>query len=401
MQPVGLESKLAGICLCLTFLFVVVLSEAGVFSAINPYWLRVSVIEAVTLVPTLVFLYMGKDQYVPMLRIKPAKIRVILMAVLVEICITPLIGLANMITTLFTPNVAEAAIDVKSVDTPYGMMVIAMAVCPAIFEELASRGILLSAFNRSGRKGAAIIYTALCFALFHGNFNQMCYAFIVGVATCVVVEASDSILTSVCMHFFTNFFSITFMYYMKYIDVAEMQTQELFGSSLGTAVDPQIPEEYLEAITTAGTIVGIILVVVLAFFGLVAAYRLVGSIAKASGRYEYMKSVIPQVWVFRFKSVSRERLEERIRRAEMAKKTEGDATSVPADGTVNTTVPADGPVNTTVPADGAVNTTVPADILADMPKRKIMNPFLALGIVLWIAYAILYELAVHGVFNKL
>ena len=384
-ERAGREIRLAGLCLCLLFVAIEGFAVMGVYESIEPYWVRVSVIEAAMLVPTLIFLCLGPKQYILMLRVKPVKIRVVLLAFVVEICISPLLGLCNLITQLFTPNVVETALEPVMGETPYAMMVVGMVICPAVFEELYSRGIMLSAFKTSGRRLAAILFTALCFALPHGNLNQFAYGFVAGLFMCVVVEATDSVLTSMAMHFVTNFISVTTMYYLHYIEVAARQTNELMGlpEDSGSKFAEIIETEAFAPVLITMEVITFVLVAALAFLGLLAAYRLIGYMSVLSGRYDYIKKVIPQGGIFRLRSKYDQMREEKEK-----------GVSGGLDGYHGIGVSGEFRKN---PGSGAE--TIPGDVLSEMPKTKIMNPLLIVGIVLWAGFAVLYELVIHGVFT--
>ena len=354
LAPAGIEMKLAGVFMLLAFVTLEVVSRLGVYNYITDYWLRAIVGEIMISIPILVFLYMGSRQFVPMIRINPVKIRVILFAVLIEICLMPVMGLCNVITQSFTENTVMTSIGSMMGETPYGLMVIAMCFVPALVEEITFRGIVFSAFKRSGRPLAAGMMTGLCFALLHGNINQFAYAFIVGVAMCIVVDASDSILTSFGMHFITNTITVTSLYYLNGILVAEAQSRELFGGGDNKMAEI-IYADGMEALL-GGVIAAVyITLIILAVAGLFAVYRMVGYIATVCGRYEYINSYVPQFWIFRLRSRSKEEIEE-----DKARKTKENR-------------------------------------ISDLPCTKILNPMLVAGIGLWLAVMVVYELILQGV----
>lgn len=89
---------------------------------------------------------------------------------------------------------------------------ISICVFPAIFEELAFRGILLKAFKRCIGDGGAIFVTALLFGLFHSNFYQATYAFVLGLVLAYMTVKTNSILPAVITHFVNNSISLAFEY---------------------------------------------------------------------------------------------------------------------------------------------------------------------------------------------
>lgn len=351
----GIEIRLVGVVLILIMFFIEGASFFGIWSQIEDYWLRCAIGEIIMCAPVLIYLIRCRGQFVGMMRLNPVKIRVVLLAVVVEICVSPLAGLCNLITQLFTPNTVEVTIGEYAGQTPYWLMIISLALVPAIVEEIAMRGVVLSAFSRSGRKFAAILFASACFGLIHGNINQFAYAFVVGTVMAFVVEAADSVFPSMAMHFFTNGFSITFMYISQYSAITAEQAKG-FMAQLGEETQEAeivLPEEVVETIVNATMIITIAIVAALAVGGLFAASKLIAKIAQISGRTEYMKSIKPK-----------------FGKRKKAVLEAGDSFAT---------------------AQAGVN------LVPELPKTRILNPALIVGMALWVGIMILYELLLHGV----
>lgn len=93
------------------------------------------------------------------------------------------------------------------------MLVLSIAVAPAICEELIFRGILFNEYRKSTSVMTLVIMNGLLFGLFHMNIQQFSYAFIFGVLSAIVVYLTDSIYPSILMHFLNNFISVIEMKY--------------------------------------------------------------------------------------------------------------------------------------------------------------------------------------------
>jgi len=78
-----------------------------------------------------------------------------------------------------------------------------LAITPAICEEAVMRGVVLSQYKNVSCAKAAIM-NGLLFGIFHMNFNQFFYAFVLGVVMAYLVIITGSILSSVLMHFTIN-----------------------------------------------------------------------------------------------------------------------------------------------------------------------------------------------------
>lgn len=101
-------------------------------------------------------------------------------------------------------------------DNPRGffgflLSLIATAVVPPLVEEFACRGIILGSLRRFG-DGFAVLVSAILFGLMHGNFDQMPFAFMVGLALGFIVVKTDSLWIAVAVHAANNFISVAFEY---------------------------------------------------------------------------------------------------------------------------------------------------------------------------------------------
>ncbi len=85
---------------------------------------------------------------------------------------------------------------------------VAIAVIPALIEEMALRGIIMQMLRRHG-DGFAIIASAIIFGLMHCNLQQIPFAFLAGAIIGYAVIATESLWTGVIIHFMNNAFSAT------------------------------------------------------------------------------------------------------------------------------------------------------------------------------------------------
>lgn len=84
----------------------------------------------------------------------------------------------------------------------------AVAVLPAIFEEVIFRGLLLKGMRSFGAVGAILLCGAL-FSLYHQNPAQTIYQFCCGAAFAFVALKSGSILPTILSHFINNALILT------------------------------------------------------------------------------------------------------------------------------------------------------------------------------------------------
>ena len=86
----------------------------------------------------------------------------------------------------------------------FWQLVLVVAVVPAICEEIAFRGFILSGFRHLGHKYRAIFYSALFFGLSHVILQQQIVACLVGVVIGLVVVQTGSIWPGVLFHLIHN-----------------------------------------------------------------------------------------------------------------------------------------------------------------------------------------------------
>ena len=124
------------------------------------------------------------------------------MALAVLVCAYPAAVLLNILSMMFVKNAMTSVI---SSMIPLGLfpMLFIMALMPAFNEEFLCRGILYQAYSPVSKVGGAIL-SAFVFGLLHLNFNQMSYAFFIGIVFALMVEGTGSIYTSMLMHFVLN-----------------------------------------------------------------------------------------------------------------------------------------------------------------------------------------------------
>jgi sodium transport system permease protein len=78
--------------------------------------------------------------------------------------------------------------------------VLVIAVVPAVCEELAFRGFILSGFRDLGHRGRAVVYSALLFGLAHGILQQSLIAALLGVVLGYLAVQTGSILPCMIFH---------------------------------------------------------------------------------------------------------------------------------------------------------------------------------------------------------
>jgi membrane protease YdiL (CAAX protease family) len=118
----------------------------------------------------------------------------------------PLSLVGNLLSMLFGAltgggvNPIEAAVNSSS---PLMTLIFAVILGP-VLEEILFRGLIVSRLRRYGDK-AAIIFSAAVFALYHGNFFQLFYAFGLGLFFAFIYARTGKLRYTIGLHMIVNF----------------------------------------------------------------------------------------------------------------------------------------------------------------------------------------------------
>lgn len=188
------------------WLFLVFLAaEAAVILTVRLTGVRLGTISSlllnqlIFLIPAFCFLAGTKtavSSVAPLKRIHPAT--PFLCMVFTGLCM-PLITVVNMISMLFVSNAANQ-IGNALVETPAWLIILVVGILGPMNEEFIYRGVFYQSYRKTGRILAAMVMSAFLFGLMHLNFNQMSYAFVVGIMGVLLVEATGSIVSTMIFH---------------------------------------------------------------------------------------------------------------------------------------------------------------------------------------------------------
>ena len=102
---------------------------------------------------------------------------------------------------------------------------------PCVCEEVLFRGIIMRGLRQFGVT-FSIIVSSLCFALMHGNFEQLVLQFVLGLAIASAVTLTGNLLIGAAMHFANNFFNSIFNVIINAYDLDHYMGAELAESVL-------------------------------------------------------------------------------------------------------------------------------------------------------------------------
>lgn len=122
-------------------------------------------------------------------------------------------ALSNAVTRLYPVDarLAESLGGLLRGEQSWWQLMLVFALAPAIAEELAFRGFMLSGFRRSGYKWRAIIVTSVLFGMTHAILQQSLVAMLVGVVIGYIAVQTGSIVPCMLFHLVHNGLRITAM----------------------------------------------------------------------------------------------------------------------------------------------------------------------------------------------
>jgi len=127
-------------------------------------------------------------------------------AVLLAVSLHPLaIWLSTVVTEIYPINVeAFAPLQALLSAAPLYQLLLVLAVVPAICEELAFRGFILSGLRHLGTKWRAIVIASVFFGLTHGMLQQSIMAVVFGIVIGYLAVQTGSLLPCIAFHMVHN-----------------------------------------------------------------------------------------------------------------------------------------------------------------------------------------------------
>lgn len=195
--------------------------------------LNIFVSEVMIWLPTVLFLLITRTNPVSFCRLKKVHVSTVLMTVLFTLLLEPLITVVNAVSMLFVDNTV-ASMSGQIINLPLWAMFLGIAVYAPLAEELTFRGVIYQGYRQQENRWKAMLFSSLLFGLMHMNLNQAGYAFVMGIALALLVEATDSMLPAFIAHFCVNGLSTVMMFALDSMTTEEMETLiDTAESSLG------------------------------------------------------------------------------------------------------------------------------------------------------------------------
>lgn len=208
---VFLLTVLANICVSFLYEFLLIF---GIDIFAGSLVIQLVSSQVIFILPMVLYLICTKTKGT-IFRFKKIDILTILLCLVFYICISQVLTFLNMVSMLYSTNMIQNVMIGISDEVPFVIGLLAIALIPAFCEEITYRGFFYNTYRKEYPLGA-ILLCGLLFGLMHGNLNQFTYAFALGMVFAILVEATDSIWSSVTVHMLVNAFSVIIIYVLPW-----------------------------------------------------------------------------------------------------------------------------------------------------------------------------------------
>ncbi len=193
--------------------------------------------------PAIIYILIKKEIHIPIAKIKLLDIIII---IALALFIMPFLGFINVISQLFVENQVQDMLG-SLLDINFFLVVFLTGVLPSIFEELLTRGIIVSSY-KNATVLSTILVSGLFFGFIHMNINQFLYAFVMGVVMCYVVMITGSVFSSMIMHFVVNTTGTVFLHGSLWL-ARYIEDQQMIDSILNP-IDPTSNDILITAVSS-------------------------------------------------------------------------------------------------------------------------------------------------------
>ena len=157
--------------------------------------------------PAIIYLVITRQSAKDVLKLNNLYFKDTLLIILLAFVCQPIMTFFSLLSQFFFENEIGNFVT-GIVNSPYIILLLLIAVLPAVTEEITIRGIVLSGYEDKNIYLSCII-TGLLFGIMHLDPQQFLYAAVLGFVLALVVRITNSIFASALIHFFINGTSIT------------------------------------------------------------------------------------------------------------------------------------------------------------------------------------------------
>lgn len=206
-----------------TYFFIIILLQLFLPVDLIFKWFNITDIKIMLLIshvitfifPAIIYLIITKQAAKDVLKLNKLYFKDALLIILLAFVCQPIMTFFSLISQFFFENEIGNFVTVI-VDSPYIILLLLIAVLPAITEEITIRGVVLSGYEDKNIYLAASI-TGLLFGIMHLDPQQFLYASVLGFVLALAVRITNSIFASALIHFLINGTSITLQKLLSFI----------------------------------------------------------------------------------------------------------------------------------------------------------------------------------------
>lgn len=180
--------------------------------------------------PAIIYLIVTKQSAKDVLKLNKLYLKDTLLIILLAFLCQPIMTFFSLISQFFFENEIGNFVT-GIVDSPYIVLLLLIAVLPAITEEITIRGVVLSGYKDKNIYLSCVI-TGLLFGIMHLDPQQFLYAAVLGFILALVVRITNSIFASALIHFLINGTSITLQKLISLIPESTSVMEEATDMSL-------------------------------------------------------------------------------------------------------------------------------------------------------------------------
>ncbi|MCL1918159.1 MAG: CPBP family intramembrane metalloprotease [Peptococcaceae bacterium] len=194
----------------------------------------------------LLILVLTQHKIKDVLRLNKPKVSEVIISAALPLTLFPVVMALAAIVMLLVEMVFGSTADLTGLssmmsETNIFVMIIFVAVMPAICEEVLFRGVVLKGLQKNGIV-FGIILTAILFGLFHMDFQRFIAQALMGAVAGVVVYRTNSIFCGMIVHFMNNFVVLM----LSFVAVSFIPSQEV-AETAGETSEPGSTLEALRA----------------------------------------------------------------------------------------------------------------------------------------------------------
>ena len=149
--------------------------------------------------PAIIYLVITRQSAKDVLKLNKLYFKDTLLIILLAFVCQPIMTFFSLLSQFFFENEIGNFVT-GIVNSPYIILLLLIAVLPAVTEEITIRGIVLSGYEDKNIYLSCII-TGLLFGIMHLDPQQFLYAAVLGFVLALVVRITNSIFASALIHF--------------------------------------------------------------------------------------------------------------------------------------------------------------------------------------------------------